>query len=234
MNDFNNISNVNPSIIRSVSNQQEEILNFIKTLYCPEGFECDITFGKGNFWRKIMRPKLSFDIEPLKPNVVKASSTCLPLEADSMGNIVFDPPFITYVKNGRQGNNAKTGMRMAQQFGGYWSYNELETHYKQTLTEVSRILKPKGILVFKCQDIIHNHKMFCTHTNIINWAKNDGLELEDLFILLGKNRFPKPNKTGKQQHARVSHSYFLVFRKTGKLNKKMGLGTITSKTSLVY
>ena len=102
-------------------------------------------------------------------------------------------------------------MLMSKRFGGYWTYEELSEHYKSTLDECARVLRPSGVLTFKCQDIVHNHKLQCTHANVIKWAESRGFRLLDLFILAAKHRLPAPNKAGKQKHARIFHSYFLVF-----------------------
>ena len=91
------------------------------------------------------------------------------------------------------------------------------THIDKALAEAHRVLKPGGVLVFKCQDVIHNHKMHATHVNVCNWAEYEGFRLLDLFVLPAKSRMPGPQK-GTQRHARVFHSYFLVFVKPGKLS----------------
>lgn len=195
------------TVIKSIYESQDEILDAIQALHCPEGFECDLTFGNGGFWKNRPEPRFVFDKQPLAPHVVEASSTDIPLSADSLNSVVFDPPFITYVRNGRKGNGS---MVMAKRFSGYWAYPELEEHYRGTLCEVARVLKKKGIMVFKCQDIIHNHKMHCTHCNVINWASDEGFRLKDLFILSAKHRM---TRKVKQQHARIHHCYFLVLEK---------------------
>lgn len=198
------------NIIKSVYESQDDILEAIQTLHCPDGFQCDLTYGNGGFWKNIPEPELCFDKEPLKFQVVRSDSTSIPIEDGILDNLVFDPPFLTYVKNGRDhGNTGK--MVMSKRFSGYWAYKELETHYKGTLREAARVLKKKGVMVFKCQDIIHNHKMHCTHVNVINWAEQAGFRLKDLFILSAKHRM---TRKVKQQHARIYHSYFLVLEKT--------------------
>lgn len=194
-------------MIKSLSFSQEEILKSIKELYCPDGFEVDLTFGNGGFWKDMILPKYCFDKEPLKDFVVEADSTKVPLPDDSVSSVVFDPPFLTYIKNGREHNSI-----MGKRFGGYWTYDELSSHYFDTLIECQRILKKNGIMVFKCQDIIHNHKMVPTHMNVWVWALSVGLQLKDIFILGAKHKMAA-NKKGKQQHARVFQSYFLVFEK---------------------
>lgn len=194
-------------MIPSVSYSQHEILQHICDLNGIEQFDADLSYGNGKFYQKgIKRPEYKFDVDPQLEGVTEASSAELPLADNSIASIVFDPPFLTYVKQAREHNSI-----MAKRFGGYWAYSELEDHYRTTLKEAHRVLKKKGLMVFKCQDIIHNHKMHCTHINVVNWA--DGLfRLKDLFILPAKHRMPMPEgKTKrKQKHARIFHSYFLV------------------------
>lgn len=195
-------------IIKSVYDKQDDILRAIGSLHCPEGFECDMTYGNGSFWKKIPRPRLCFDIDPQVPEATQGDSTNLPLEPSSLSNVVFDPPFLTYVRSGRDHGGGE--MVMSRRFGGYWTYEELTRHYALSAIEAYRILKPKGIMIFKCQDIIHNHKMHCTHNMVINMAGMVGFRLKDLFILLAKSRMTDGRK---QQHARIFHSYFLVLEK---------------------
>ena len=197
-------------VIRSISDSQSEILNSIITLYCPDGFDADISYGNGVFYKSVPIPTEKFDIDPQIEGVTRADSQSLPLKDASIGSIVFDPPFLTYVRAGREGNGK---MVMSGRYSGYWRYDELEAHYRGTLKECSRVLKKDGIMVFKCQDIIHNHKMHCTHANIIKWASDIGLKLKDLFILAANHRMPSPNRKGTQKHARIFHSYFLVLVK---------------------
>lgn len=200
-------------VIKSVEHDQFEILQGIMQLHCPDGFDCDMTYGNGQFWKKIPQPRLKFDIDPQVDGVERACSTSLPVKARSLKSVVFDPPFLTYVRKGRDGNGA---MIMANRFSGYWRYEELEDHYRETISEAYRVLQPGGIMVFKCQDIIHNHKMHCTHANVIFWAEMEGFRLADLFVLPAARRLPAPNKKGLQKHARIFHSYFLVLERNGK------------------
>lgn len=193
---------------RSYYESQDDILRAILHLHCPEGFECDMTYGNGSFWKQIPRPAHCFDITPLHEGVIQADSRKLPLPDAFLLNAVFDPPFLTYVSNGRahKGGN----MAMSARFGGYYTYEELENHYYVTLKEAHRVLKPRGKFIFKCQDIVHNHQMHCTHALVIGMAESFGFKLLDLFILPAKHRMRGPQQ-GQQRHARIWHSYFLVF-----------------------
>jgi hypothetical protein len=201
-------------MIKSIEYDQNVILQSILDLNNIEKFDADLSYGNGGFYKKIPRPFWRFDLDDNLPDTITCSSTETPLDDEQISSCVFDPPFLTYVKSAREHNSV-----MAKRFGGYWAYQELEDHYKATLVEANRILKKKGIMVFKCQDIIHNHKMHPTHINVVNWSK--GLfRLKDMFILAAKHRMGMPEKDGVakrvQKHARVFHSYFLVLEKSGK------------------
>ena len=199
------------NVPRSISFDQLEILDWIRKLHAPAGFDVDVTFGNGAFYRSPAEwPAHRFDADAGLQNCQCALSDAIPLPAGSVGSVVFDPPFLTYVRAARTGNG---NMVMAKRFSGYWRYDELATHYTASLREFSRVLRPGGIVVFKCQDIIHNHKMHPTHHNVILWAEEAGFRLKDLFVLAAKHRMPRPNRKGPPQHARVFHSYFLVLER---------------------
>lgn len=174
-------------------------------------FDVDVTYGNGSFWKRHPAPTFKFDIDPQQDDVVPADSGALPLKDSSVASVMFDPPFLTYIKQGR-GHNSVMGKR----YSGYWSYDQLAAHYTGTISEAHRILQPKGIFVIKCQDIIHNHRMHATHINVVKWAEGK-FRLKDLFVLAAKNRMPMPETEGAkkrvQKHARVHHSYFMVMEK---------------------
>lgn len=199
-------------IIKSYSQKQHDILMSILTLHTNGAFEVDLTYGNGSFYRGITKPAYRFDIQPLDPDVEMADSGRTPLKDNSVNSVVFDPPFLTYIRQGREHNSI-----MAKRYGGYWNYEDLESHYKRTLVETHRILEKKGIMVFKCQDIIHNHRMHATHINVVNWATEIGFRLKDIFVLVAPNRINMPSKKGDkprtQKHARIHHSYFLVLER---------------------
>ena len=209
-------------MIRSVNYDQVEILKDIMSLCGIDRIDCDVTYGNGGFYKEIEKPFFCFDIDESVIDVAEVpsdsvkgvcSSDNLPIDDVSISSLVFDPPFLTYVRAAREGNG---NMVMAKRFGGYWRYDELEKHYKSTISEALRVLKKKGIFIFKCQDIIHNHKMHCTHINVVNWCEGM-FRLKDMFVLPAKHRMAIPQQKGtakkQQKHARIFHSYFLVLEK---------------------
>ena len=202
-------------VIKSVSESQSEILNNIIRLYCPEGFDVDPTYSKGNFYKDVPEPKHKLDLHPQSSDVLEADSRQLPFNSSSVGSIIFDPPFIgASIKNGKPGI-------IKSRFGYYKNVPELWRFYRASLDEFHRILKPEGILVFKCQDTIENSKQYLSHLEIINYAYGVGFYPLDIFILVAKNRLMSPSQS-VQQHARKYHSYFVVFKKSKRLVEYSG------------
>ncbi len=200
--------------IRSVEYNQFDIIRSILSIEKIETFDADFTYGNGGFYKEIPKPEFRFDIDENLENLThNCSSESTPLSDGQIKSIMFDPPFLTYIRAAREGNG---NMVMAGRFGGYWRYDELESHYRGTIDEAHRVLSKKGIFVIKCQDIIHNHKMHCTHVNVINWSKGK-FRIKDLYVLPAKHRMGIPPQKGhapkQQKHARIYHSYFLVLQK---------------------
>ena len=203
------------TVIKSLYTNQFEILDAIIKLHVEgDAFEVDVTYGNGVFYKKgLPQPTHRFDIDPTLSNTTKTCSSDNTGLADaSINSVIFDPPFLTYIRKQRVGNSS---MVMAKRFSGYWHVDELIKHYQATLVEAARILKHKGIMVIKCQDIVHNHKLFCTHAHILNWAA-PSFRLKDLFIQAATHRMPAPNRKGTQKHARVYHSYWIVLQRWAK------------------
>ena len=198
-------------IIRSIYDDQFEILDSIISLHAQTNtFDVDLTFGNGSFYKRgIPEPQHRFDIDDTLPNITKCcNSNDTRLGTASVQSVVFDPPFLTYIRKQRMGNS---NMVMSQRFSGYWHLDELIAHYTSTLKEAARILKHNGIMVIKCQDIIHNHRLFCTHAQILNWS-NESFRLKDLFIQRATHRMPVPNRR-TQKHARIFHCYWIVLQR---------------------
>ena len=208
------------SPVKSMGFDQSEILEAIRALHAPNGFDCDLTYGNGAFWKGSEPPRFKYDIDPQIEGVGRVCSTAIPHDDGALTSVVFDPPFLTYVRAGRSGNGS---MVMSKRFGGYWTYEELTEHYTQTLAECARVIAPGGTLTFKCQDIVHNHALQATHANVIQWAEDTGFRLLDLFVLAARHRLPAPNRTGSQKHARIFHSYFLVFKRLTPAQHKRAL-----------
>ncbi|WP_020603300.1 hypothetical protein [Spirosoma spitsbergense] len=202
--------------IKSIAFDQVEILNSILTLFVSgQTFDCDATYGYGEFYKEIARPEHCFDIDPKKPEATRGDSRNLPLPSSSIKSLMFDPPFVV--------SNPKTGSEaiMARKYGGYKNITDLRAHYKNSLDEFARVLRPRGILVFKCQDFAHGRSNYFIHDEIMSMARESGFKAVDLFILLAKNR--AKGAWDHQNCARKFHSYFWVFRKMQKTRSGSGV-----------
>lgn len=195
------------SYARTVNrNDQDIITSIIKLHNNGENFEVDPTYSKGVFWEGLTPPRLKFDINPVVEGVEKASATNLPLEAESVQSIMFDPPFVVRVKSEAKGI-------IHNRFSSFTSIPSLWEFYREALEEFYRILKPGGIVAFKCQDTIDGGREYWSHYMVMKFAFELGYKVKDLFILYrGDNVLFSPNMK-VQQHARKTHCYYIVLEK---------------------
>lgn len=195
-------------IIKTTSYDQAQIIKNIIKLHCPQGIELDPTYSKGNFYKNtgIDEPLEKFDLYPITDDTLCADAADLPHMDESIGSIMFDPPFVV-----GHTKNKPTGI-IGERFHGFRYIKDLWEWYSDCIAEFHRILKPNGVLIFKCQDTISSGKQHLSHVHVINECQQRGFYCKDLFVLLAKNRIIGHNHK-KQQHARKFHSYFLVFIK---------------------
>jgi hypothetical protein len=191
------------AVIKANSQSQTQILTNIMALHTGP-IQADVTFGGGCFYKALPRPALCFDMEPRKPGVIQADVRHLPLKDGSLGCAVFDPPFL--IRTG-PGSNLKG--RYGCIDGGIPG---LKTFYGMALHELHRVIKPKGWLIFKCQDLVSGGKNHFIHCDIRDMALAIGYEPVDLFILEALRRQEDPQGR-PQKHARKYHSFFWVFKK---------------------
>ena len=85
--------------------------------------------------------------------------------------------------------------------------------YRDALKEAYRVLKPGGVLIFKCQDKTSSGKQFFSHCFIWQAAIDAGFYPLDLFILLAKSRLVADWQRTNQKHARKYCCFFWVFSK---------------------
>jgi len=192
-------------IKKSIFTNEQELLKALIEIHCSAGIELDPMYFKGNFYKGIKEPKYKFDIIPQVLGVKKADARHLPIDNESIGCVILDPPFMF-------GIHGKTKEYYSSATHGILQNLEaLKELYQDIIKEAYRVLKIGGILIFKCQDFTDN-KTTMTHCFVWQWAREQGFYAKDLAILnLPKNKVANPNLI--QRHLRKVHSYFWVFKK---------------------
>lgn len=199
----------------------------------PEAVIADVTYGLGAFWRNVPAGRYTLlpsdidvkfaDIPPAIAAVIKTGIDCrdLPYADASLDCVVLDPPYMEglYRKNTDHlaGSGTHASFRKAysngktSDTGPKWHEAVLDL-YSRAGVEAARVLKPKGMLIVKCQDEVSANRQRLTHVEIITGYESIGLYTKDLFVLVRTNR-AGVSRLKKQEHARKNHSYFIVFQK---------------------
>ena len=200
-------------MIKSLSFNQQEIIQNIISLYIPsKQIDLDPTYSKGIFCKNapFNQPTLKYDLYPQAEGVLQGDCRKLPLQGQSINSIMFDPPFLA--TTGKSLASNENNNLINNRFGVYANEQALHQMYLDSLKEFWRILKPNGILIFKCQDKVSSGKQYMSHVYIMNMAEKIGFYTLDLFILGVENRLVADWQRN-QKHARKFHSYFWVFQK---------------------
>ena len=197
----------------------------ILALHVPEGSTvADVTFGKGVFWRNVQEGKYD-----LLATDIQSGVDCrdLPYEDETIDCVVLDPPYMEGLY--RKDNSNLAGASSYSAFRAHYSDGKAKNEgpkyhaavldmYFSSGREANRVLKPKGILIVKCQDEVSANTQHLTHVEIINEYKELGFYAKDLFVVVRPNK-PAMSRVIRQVHARKNHSYFLVFVKTKKASQ---------------
>jgi hypothetical protein len=199
-------------MVTTLSNDEGEIIRWIINLHNGgQPFDVDPTYSTGRFWQGLPQPLHRFDLAPQSEVVLQADARNLPLDSESVGSVMFDPPFVV-------APSPKPGI-IRDPFSCYADVPTLWAFYRAALTEFWRILRSKGIVAFKCQDIVSGSINYMTHAFVIVAAQEIGFYVKDLFILQATSVLYSPNMA-HQQHARKTHSYFLVLQKGAPEGKR--------------
>ena len=181
------------------------MLKAIIDIHLKRKIQLDPMYFKGNFYKgKIESPDYCFDIKPQGFFCKSGDARHLLFDDNSIENMILDPPFMF-------GGHGKQDKFYSSITHGFMSWEELQQLYKDILKESYRILKNKGILVFKCQDYTDS-KTTMTHCLVYNLAMRLGFYAKDLAILVKPNKIYNGNT--QQRHLRKIHTYFWIFEKS--------------------
>jgi hypothetical protein len=194
----------------SWSDNQTQIMRTIMGMYNDRRrFYLDPMFNIGAFYKGLPEPFLKYDARPLRPDVQQGDATCLPLAPNLIPSIMLDPPFLV--------GASKSGV-MRDRYTKLKNMQALESLYFGILAEAYRVLMPKGLLVFKCQDVVSSARKHALPMLVYNYAMTVGFNYEDMLTLVRHNPMSQKHR-GPQQHPRSADCKFLVFRK-GRLSIK--------------
>jgi len=209
--------------------QNADVFPQVLALHVADGARiADVTFGKGAFWKKIPRGRYELLATDLKTGV---DCRALPYDDDTLDCVVLDPPYMEglFRRNSTQlaGGTTHAAFRDHYSNGqrtaaGPKYHGAVLDLYFRAGDEARRVLKPRGVLIVKCQDEVSANQQRLTHVEIINRYEASGFYTKDLFVVVRQNR-PAVSRLKKQAHARKNHSYFLVFVKVppGKKRESM-------------
>src|SRR3990172_2059567 len=170
--------------ISSIGFDEQQLIRDILYLHCDgKPIDCDPTYSIGNFYKHgLPQPRWKFDIEPQCAGVEKASADKLPLAPESVGVMMFDPPFV--IGGATYEDSAEGSCITAKRFTSFTTWDELKLMYAGALREAFRVLERGGVLIFKNQDCVAGGLNHFSHVWIMNRAIEIGFYPKDMFILL--------------------------------------------------
>lgn len=195
-------------------NNAELIADVAKLGYLgdDDAWVLDPTYGKGNWW-KLYRPR----------NLIACSNLVngghfdfrrMGFSSSFFDAVAFDPPYVC--KGGRKTSTLK---QMNSAYGlndAPSTPQELQYLINDGLRECTRVLKPGGFLLVKCQDYVSSGKLWPgTFKTQLAAEGTACLELVDRFEHVSKAPRPQPGER-RQVHARRNLSTLLVFKKGTK------------------
>lgn len=170
------------------------------------GDVCDVTYGRGGWWRTYRPPGLvGHDLDPLKGDGV--DFTDLPEEDGTYDAVCYDPP---YVATGGQATTTAVG-DYRDRFGLTHTNNALLWELVRAgLSEAARVSR-RWVLV-KCMDYVSGSTFHLGHRRVMDMAEELGLTVYDL-IVHHTGSGPGGHNIYVVKRARRHHSYLLVFTK---------------------
>lgn len=225
-----------PILSASVGQNASQFAEILHLHVTPGSTIADLTYGKGWFWKQIdFRQYTVFgsDVSDRiinrqtsllpSPILLKSDATQTPYRNASIDCVVIDPPYAQCSTAPRRDSISK-GYNLHSLVG----LPAIIDFYRTTAHEISRILKPNGIAIVKCQDCVNSGQQNWIHCEVKSIYESlpcyDNAPIAspitpftpiDLFILV-QDRTPIMRHP-HQIHARKNHSYWWVFKK--KLTK---------------
>ena len=196
-------------LIKSVSDDQQEILNNIIKLYIKDGYiEADFTFSIGAMYadNKVPIPMWRFDKYPKQcEGVFDLKRVDKLIEDGTLHSCIVDLPFLVTKKEWTK------NCKMHQRFNSFNDMKEATEVNKYMLKLSFEKLEKNGIMIMKTQDIYTAGHQIWFGQLVHQWAVEQGFSVIDKFILISNVRMLSAGMN--QKCARKYHSYFFVFKK---------------------
>lgn len=182
----------------------------------PEDKVIDLTYGRGNWWKKF-RPQLLLTNDLFCDADWHEDYRALPHFLDNTFEVVaFDPPYISTGPGEKSTILSQYGSR--GQFLERYGLRDSNRGWQALFADIgfgvqgtARILAPGGHALIKCCDYVESGKRRWARRHIVETAYDAGLEQVDEFIH-HSGTGPQPARP-RQVHSRRAHSFLLVFEK---------------------
>lgn len=173
----------------------------------------DVTMNVGRFWRGTSRSVIGLDIEPKVRPTVLGDHLALPFRDNSLDVVVYDPPHVPNQGRDRQKDfTSRFGLVVKSSRENGYNLSHL---FAPFVSEAYRALAPDGLLFAKITDYVHNHRFQWAHLDLVTAATEAGFTACDCIVKVRKGPIVDP-KWQTAHHARRRHSYWLIFRKSGR------------------
>ena len=164
----------------------------------------DPTYGRGAWWRK-WRPDQLVTHDLALDGI---DFTQLPEDDATFDAVAFDPPYVA------TGGRATTTMpEFASRYGMTVAPRTpalLQDLIDVGLKEIARVLRPRGLVLVKCQDYVSSGKLWIGTHHTLSAALSIGFTVVDRLEHVGR---PRPQPGGRRQvHARRNLSTLFVLR----------------------
>jgi SAM-dependent methyltransferase len=205
-----------------------DLIAAVAAVYLPDrALVCDMTYGKGTFWKKCRHREVTIyasDLSkrhtetaqldflcPLQTHFVQADFRHLPYPAGVFDLCVCDPPYIhhgdSHVTDASYNNAATTG--------GLYHKDIMATVYLPGILEAARVVKPGGQLWIKGKDEIESGKQCWAHHELYDLALAQNYFVATDYAILQATP-PNMQRWERQLHLRKSHSVLWIFERTDK------------------
>lgn len=215
-----------PPVVSAYVGNNADLIAAVSRLYIPDNANVlDCTWGKGRFWSKTDTDRFwltGSDIDRIedpkaKTHFLYPGVSYYDLSTEELGDpfdvVVFDPPY----KSGGETSHKS----MVDQYGlqhltsdtpsRHGNVGSVLFEYTVGMEQAHRVLKPSGLLMVKCQDMVESGKQWFNHLTVAQFGADLGFYLKDLFVLVSSKN--PMMRHGHQLHSRKNLSYLWVMEK---------------------